>query len=298
MRAAVLATSCLAALGGHACDGAMDAYFAADVVVQIDDVTYVEGSDNPRQRLDLYMPRGLDDFPVVIFVHGGYWVGQDKKYFEPVVGLYGNVGRALARRGIGAVVINYRLVPDVVFDQQFDDVAQAIAWTRDHVDAYGGDPSRLVLAGHSAGGHIAALAGSDEARLADAGVAPGTLRGIAALSPIFDLEHMAANPPPDRPNFNATVTTPAFGDDLVGPSPRTHFSADGLPLLVVMGDADEPFLLEQIPAAVDELTALGAPVEFEVLPGTTHADVVLSIDGEGDAVTPLVAAFVEQVAGS
>ena len=297
MRAMMAATTALGLLGGHACDGTLQGYFAGDLVEQIDDVPYVAGSDDPRQRLDLYLPRAADDFPVVIFVHGGYWVGQDKKYFEPVVGLYGNVGRALARRGIGAVVINYRLVPDVMFDRQFDDVAQAITWTRDHIDTYGGDPDRLVLAGHSAGGHIAALAAFDEARLTAAGVAPGVLRGVAALSPIFDLEHMAANPPPDRADFNATVTTPAFGDALAFHSPRTYFSADGLPLLVVMGDADEPFLLEQIPDAVDELEALGAAVDFDVLPGTDHADVVLTIDGDDDAVTPLMVDFVAAVTG-
>jgi hypothetical protein len=63
-----------------------------------------------------------------------------------------------------------------------------------------------------------------------------------------------------------------------------------------MGDHDEPFLLAQIPPAIAELQALGAPVAFHTLPGTTHDDVVLRFDGDDDAVTPLLVQFVHDVA--
>ncbi len=293
MRGALLAA---AALMATACQGSMDAYFAGDVVEQIDDVPYLDGSTNPRQMLDLYLPRETTGFPVVVFVHGGYWIAQDKKFFDPIVGLYGNVGRALARRGIGVAVINYRLVPDVTFADQFADVAHAVAWVHDHIGEHGGDGDRLVLAGHSAGGHMTALAGFDTARFAALGVAPGVVRGFVPLSPIFDLEHMAANPPPDRPGFNDEVTEPTFGDDLAANSPRTYFNADGAPMLVLLGDADEPYLLDQVPAGVAELEALGAPVTYGAIAGTSHDDMVLSIDGDDDAITPLIAAFVNDVA--
>jgi acetyl esterase/lipase len=153
----------------------MRAYFSADVVETSKDISYVQGTSNPRQRLDVYVPRGGSGFPVVVFIHGGYWIAQDKDYFAPLVGLYGNVGRALARRGIGVVVLNYRLVPDVAFPEQLSDVVSAIRWTQDNVERYGGDPRRLVVAGHSAGGHMAALLALDPARLRTGGVDAGSI---------------------------------------------------------------------------------------------------------------------------
>ena len=77
--------------------------------------------------------------------YGGYWIHQDRDYFEPVTGLYHNVGIALARRGIGVATISYRLVPDVPFEDELDDVALATKWTHDHIAEHGGDPNRIVL---------------------------------------------------------------------------------------------------------------------------------------------------------
>lgn len=291
MRAALVAL----ALATTACTGTMEEFFAADVVDFDYDVAYVDGSTNPRQMLDLYLPRGVTGYPTVVFVHGGYWIGQDKRYFQPVVGLYGNVGLALARRGIGAAVINYRLVPDVTLADELADVARAVAWVQGHIGARGGDPTRLVLAGHSAGGHMTALLGFDDARLAAAGVDLAGVRGYAPLSPILDVEDMAAHPPPEPADFNRTVTARVFGAALAVDSPRTYFRADVAPMLIAMGDHDEAFLVQQLPAAVAELTALGAPVEFHTLPDHGHADVVLDFDTDHDAVTPLLAPFVLDV---
>lgn len=290
----------LALLGGGfacslpACDGDMRAYFARDVVELESDIAYVEGSTNPRQTLDLYRPRGVRDYPVVVFVHGGYWVAQDKRYFAPVVGLYGNVGQALARRGIGVVIMNYRLVPDVTFNEQLGDVIAALRWTAQHVGEYGGDPTRVVLAGHSAGGHMTSLIAFDKARLASAGFDASRIKGFAPLSPIFDLEDMAAHPP--ESDFNARVTEPVFGADLSSHSPRRYFRGDAPPLFVAMGDADEAYLVPQIPRAVAELKALGATISLLTLPGHSHADVVVNFDTDKDQLAAPLAEFVQRVA--
>lgn len=273
-----------------ACNGDMRAYFEQDLVDVTQDIAYVPDSTNPRQTLDLYLPRGLDNYPVVVFVHGGYWIAQDKEYYASVVGLYGNVGYALARRGIGTVVIDYRLVPDVSFDEQFGDVTNAIKWTQTNLAKYGGDPKRMVLMGHSAGGHITALAACDTMRLQSAGVDVTTLRGFAPLSPIFDLEDMAAAPSED--NFNVHVTEQVFGTQLNEYSPRTYFHNGIAPMFVAMGEQDESFLVTQIPKSVDELRALGAPVTLLELPSHSHADVVLNFDTDSDLLTPALVDFI------
>lgn len=281
------------ALALTACDGDMNAYFARDVIDLAADLPYVDAPASPRQTLDLYLPRELRGFPVVVFVHGGYWTAHDRRYFSPVVGLYGNVGIALARRGIGVAVVGYRLVPEVTFEQQLGDVLAAVRWTQQHIAERGGDPRRMVLSGHSAGGHIVALAGLEAGRLERAGIDPTGIRGYAPLSPILDLADMAANPP--EPDFNARVTTPVFGDGLARFSPRTHFRATVAPMFVALGDADEPFLLRQIPRAVDELRALGAPVTLTTLAGHVHSDLVLNFDTDRDRLSPRLADFVFEV---
>jgi acetyl esterase/lipase len=271
----------------------MRAYFSADVVETSKDISYVQGTSNPRQRLDVYVPRGGSGFPVVVFIHGGYWIAQDKDYFAPLVGLYGNVGRALARRGIGVVVLNYRLVPDVAFPEQLSDVVSAIRWTQDNVERYGGDPRRLVVAGHSAGGHMAALLALDPARLRTGGVDAGSIKGFAPLSPIFDLEDMAARPP--DADFNDRVTTPVFGQDLRTHSPKTYYGVTAVPLFVAMGERDEPYLVTQVPKAVQDLRALGAEITFQTLAEHDHADVVLNFDTADDRLSAPLAAFDERV---
>lgn len=297
MRARPAAAVVLAlALGLAACDGDMDAYFARDVVETDADIGYVDGSDDPRQRLDLYRPRAVRNWPVVVFVHGGYWVAQDKRYFSPIVGLYGNVGRALARRGIGVVIPSYRLVPGVTFDGELSDVLAAVRWTIAHVAEHGGDPGRIVLAGHSAGGHMTALAAFDPSRMTRAGIDPKAIRGYAPLSPIFDLEDMAAHPPED--GFDDRVVKPVFGDRpdrLRTESPRTYFSRAIAPMFVAMGDRDEPYLVDQIPRAVGELQRIGAPVTLLTLPDHSHADVVVRFDGGDDQLAAPLAEFVQRV---
>jgi acetyl esterase/lipase len=286
----VIRALALVGLAATACSGTMEDFFAQDVVDSHLDLPYVPGTTDPRQHLDLFAPRGASGYPVVVFVHGGFWIHQDKDYFQPVVGLYRNVGIALARRGIGTAVIDYRLVPDVTFDEQFDDCAQAIRWVHDHVADYRGDPDRIVLAGHSAGGHIAALAAFDDARLTAAGVDVTALRGYAAMSPILDLAQFAASGSADAP-----IATEVFGDQLAAYSPSTYFHAGGAPVLIMLGERDQPFLLDQVPPAVAQLAALGAPATFAQIAGATHDDIVLQIDGDPDRVTPVLADFIAAV---
>lgn len=287
MRALALLALAIPAAG---CAGSMEAYFAQDVVEMHLDLPYVAG-DNIRQRLDLFLPREVENFPVAVFVHGGFWLHQDKSFFQPFVGLYSNVGIALAREGIGTAVISYRLVPDVTFDEEFGDVASAIAWTQEHIGAYGGDAANLVVVGHSAGGHMTALAALDTARLAAGGVDPSTIKGYAPLSPILDVEQLAMDPPSD----NRTIVDQVFGGDVARNSPVTYFRAGIAPMLVVLGGNDLSALTKQVPPAVQALAATGAPVTLALLPGKTHEDIVLDFDTDDDAVTPVLAPFIHDV---
>ena len=176
------------------------------------------------------------------------------------------------------------------FEDELDDVALATRWTHDHIAEHGGDPTRIVLAGHSAGGHIAALLALRRGRLRSRGVDVDAIRGYAPLSPILDLAQMAADDPDD-----AQIASEVFGAQLAAYSPSTYFSATVKPLLIALGSEDLPILRTQVPPAIATLQGLGAPVEYHEVPGATHDDIVLDFDQDPDPVSPLVGDFVKRV---
>src|SRR5262249_5527821 len=109
----------------------------AYVVDEFKNIAYRDDKDaDPiKHRLDLYVPKGQRNFPVVFFVHGGGWHSGSKE-------LYAGLGQMFARNGIGAVVINYRLTPKVQWPTHVEDVATAFAWTRNNIGRNGGPPPR------------------------------------------------------------------------------------------------------------------------------------------------------------
>ncbi len=152
-------------------------------VDEVRDIAYRDGPDaDPiRHRLDLFLPRGKKSYPVVVLVHGGGWVMGDNR----CCGLYSSVGHFLASQGIGVVLPNYRLSPAVTHPAHARDVARAVRWTRDHSAEHGGDPDRIYLMGHSAGGHLVALLATDESYLKAEGLRADNLKGIIAVSGVY-----------------------------------------------------------------------------------------------------------------
>lgn len=132
--------------------------------------------DDPRQKLDVYVPRhALPDAPVVVFFYGGSWNSGARED-------YNFVGEALASRGIVAVVADYRLYPQVRYPLFLQDGARAVAWTKAHIREFSGNPQRLYLMGHSSGGYNAAMLALDGDLLAAAGMSPKDLRGWIGLA--------------------------------------------------------------------------------------------------------------------
>jgi acetyl esterase/lipase len=152
-------------------------------VEEVPDIAYRDGPQaGPiRHRSDLFLPRGKKDFPVVVLVHGGAWVMGDNR----CCGLYSSVGHFLASQGYGVVLPNYRLAPAAPHPAQVQDVARAVAWTRRHIAEYGGDPRRMYLLGHSAGGHLVSLLATDESYLKAEGLTAADVKGVIAVSGVY-----------------------------------------------------------------------------------------------------------------
>ena len=104
----------------------------------------------PLETLDLFPAPG-NKAPVLVFIHGGYWRGSDKR-------AYGFIAPSFVKKGASVVLLNYDLCPAVSIRTICGQVDSALDWVRRNLAAYGGDPAKIVLVGHSAGAHLAAMA--------------------------------------------------------------------------------------------------------------------------------------------
>jgi hypothetical protein len=134
--------------------------------------------DHERHRLDVHTSGEESGAPVFLFVHGGGFIGGDKHV--PGTPMYDHIGAWAVRNGWVGVTITYRLAPGHTWPSGAQDVAAAVQWVRDNIASYGGDPARIVVAGHSAGCvHVASyLAGQASAGQHGVGQHGGTLDGI------------------------------------------------------------------------------------------------------------------------
>ncbi len=161
---------------------------------QVDrDIAY---GDHERHRLDVHIAdmESVGDesgpsnhgAPVLVFVHGGGFVGGDKHV--PGMPMYDHIGAWAVRNGWVGVTITYRLAPEHTWPSGAQDVAAAVEWVRGNIAAYGGDPSRIVLAGHSAGAvHVASyLAGQASAGQQRSGTFDG-IKGAGLLSGVYQI---------------------------------------------------------------------------------------------------------------
>jgi acetyl esterase/lipase len=232
------------------------------------------GSD-PRQKLDVWVPRSpsAKPRPVVVFLYGGGWVDGAR-------GDYGFAGAAFASQGFVTIVPDYRLVPQVRFPAFVEDGALAVKWARDHAAEYGGDPGRITLAGHSAGGYNAAMLALDPHFLRDVGVDPKIIRAAALLAAPLDFYPF----------------TEARGRDALGQWPRpaetqpiNFASASAPPIFLAAGTADTIVQPRNSKAMAARLRALGVPVELKLYAGKGHVDLAKALSKPFRGTAPVLA---------
>lgn len=216
------------------------------------------GTDR-RQRLDIIAPRQGTHRPVVIFWYGGSWDEGRKTDYR-------FVGVALAERGIVAVIPDYRLYPQVTFPLFDEDGARAIAWVEHHVADYGGDPSHIVLMGHSAGGHTAAFLAFNHKFLQQFGADPRSIAGLVGLSGTYVFV-------PDSDMLRAAFPPPYTVRDW---QPIRFVDSSAPPTLLLHGLADREVLPQEAIELRDALKRVHVPVDLELFPHRGHADTVAS----------------------
>ena len=242
-----------------------DIRFAADIPY---------GPD-PAQQLDLYLPRD-DGFPLVVFVHGGAWISEDKCQF-------GVVGRYLAQNGIGAAVIEYRKPPVGDVDAELRDVAAAFAWTRRHAVKFGGLADRIFLMGHSAGGHLVATTALQASYLEREGLNADAIRGVIAVSGIY------------RIGLNIRLLGVAYAFRFVDwrcVSTVDLVRPDAPPFMLLCGAREACYLRWPTEEFHKRLREAGASSELFVVPSEGHYGEVLHIADPECSLGPQVLEFI------
>jgi acetyl esterase/lipase len=235
-----------------------------------------------RQKLDVYSPEGAKDRPVVVFFYGGSWTAGSR-------GLYRFVGAALAERGIVTVLPDYRLYPQVKFPLFLDDGALAVAWAQQHAQEFGGDPHRIVLMGHSAGGHEAAFLAYDRQLLQKAGANPDWIVGLVGLSGPYALE-------PNSDVLNTIFASPYTEAQW---QPVRFVTPQSPPTLLVHGTADDVVSIRHAEKLRDILQTNHVRVETQFYPDKSHADTVAGFSIPPRGRTPVLeqsVAFIQSVA--
>jgi acetyl esterase/lipase len=243
--------------------------------------TGIAYGDDPRQKLDVYVPRRpLKDAPVVVFFYGGSWNSGAR-------GDYAFVGEALASRGIVAVLADYRLYPQVRYPLFLEDSARAVAWTRAHIRKFSGNPQRLYLMGHSSGAYNAAMLALDPGLLNAVGMSPEDLSGWIGLAGPYDF--LPIENPQVRPVFFWPDSPPQS-------QPINHVRSGEPPALLIAATKDNLVNPARNTAGLArKLREAGVPVQDLYYSRPNHVTLVASLSRPLRRLAPVldqVVAFV------
>lgn len=220
-----------------------------------------------HETLDIF-PADKPNAPVFVFIHGGYWRAFQSKHFH-------GVALGLQARGITTVVINYALCPFVTIDEITRQARAAVAWTVRNIEQYGGDPTRVAIGGHSAGGHLTAMCLQTEWQR-DYGLAQDPLKAAVLVSGLYDLQPL---------RYSYLQPMIQLDDGIVKRnSPAFLVRKSDTPVWITWGGAESPEFARQAQIYHDAWKAVGNSAELSAIPDADH---FTAIHGFEQANSPL-----------
>lgn len=255
-------------------------------VTIVKDVDYLANEDyaDSKDRLDLYIPVGISNAPVIFSIHGGALSMGDKS--EETY-----VGQRFAAAGYLTVVISYRLSPGVSHPAHIQDTAAAFAWVKRNVKQHGGDPDRIIVIGHSAGAYLAMLLATDARYLTAHKLSPSDIKGLVPVSGFYWVDKPGVAP--DRPKYVWGMDHKAW----IEASPTHYLRAGAPPVLLLDTDGDEDWRQKQNVDMAAALRAAGnKDVTLHQVKGRTHMSVWTKMsDGESEETSSWIVRFAERV---
>jgi arylformamidase len=227
------------------------------------------------EHLDIF-PAEQPNAPILIFLHGGYWCSLSSKEYSLVA--YGPVSA-----GVTTLVVNYALCPHVTIDEIVRQCRAAIAWTYHNAASFSSDPDCIYVAGHSAGGHLTAMA-LLTAWKADYGLPPDIIKGGCAISGLYDLAPL--------PYTFVQPSLQLTWDQILRNSPILHLPTAAAPLLVSYGGQEPNEFRRQSDDFLAAWLEKGLDGTFLPQPDKNHFN---AIDGFTDATSPLCRAVLRHM---
>lgn len=227
----------------------------------------VQYGPTSQETLDIFP--GEQGGPVVIFIHGGFWKSLSSKEFSLVA-------PGLVERGATVVVVNYALLPHVTIDEIVRQMRTSVAWVHANIAEYGGDPDRVLLSGHSAGGHLTAMLLNTDWE-AQFGIQGSPVAAGCSISGLFDL----------RPLYFSSmqIDFQFTGEEILRNSPQFSLPESSPKLLITHG-ADQPSEFErQSRDYFAAWTGAGLEAEYWSRPGLNHFN---ELEAFGDPQSELV----------
>lgn len=219
--------------------------------------------DDPLQSLDIF-PSKLDNSPIVIFIHGGYWRALDKRS-------YSFVAEPFVKNNVTTCVVNYRLIPSVNMPEVVNDIVACIHWIQQRARQFNGNRHEVTIYGHSAGGHLALIS-----YLLNEDLRP-EIKAICSLSGIFDLA------PIKNSYLNQVLQLNA--EDVINYSvANKDLSILQCPLLLSVGSGETNFFIEQSKGLYEE-NKTAAAITYYVYPELNHYQIAHALGKEN---SPLV----------
>jgi arylformamidase len=215
------------------------------------------------QKLDIFLPSARVEagVPVLVFIHGGAWKNGFKEWL-------GFMAPPLVALPAIFVSVNYRLVPRVKYPEPVMDCWSALAWVHRNIERYGGDPRRIFIGGHSAGGHIAALIAARPALAADHGMPRDVIKGCFPLSASLSLDLTNVEPGSRRDGLiRLVLARPEDGPD---GTVLTHVAGNMIPFFLAHGSDDLPDLMKHNDQLLAALERQPCVVGRHVFPGCDH----------------------------
>lgn len=214
-----------------------------------------------EETLDIF-PAAQANAPVFVFIHGGYWRALSSKTFS-------GVALGLQARGITSVVINYALCPRVTIDEIVRQTRAALAWTLRNIQHYGGDPARVAIGGHSAGGHLTAMALQTE-WADDYGLPQDPFVAAIPFSGLFDIAPL---------RYSYLQPQIQLDDGIIRRnSPAFSVRPCSTPLWITWGGAESPEFARQSALYHQAWEAAGNKSELRAVPGANHFTVIAGFE--------------------
>ncbi|HEY0666855.1 MAG TPA: alpha/beta hydrolase [Sphingobacteriaceae bacterium] len=258
-------------------------------VIREKNISYVNPSTNERNLLDIYYGESLSgNKDVIVFIHGGSWKSGKKD-------IYFWLGRNFARKNVVAVIVNYRLSPDHQYEEMADDCAAALAWTKNNINRYGGNPRRIFVMGHSAGGHLASLIDLDPRYFERQGIV-NPISGVI-LNDAFGLDMFEYMTNAAQDNYYQSFIKTFTAEEAVWKkgSPLTYLSNIKSPYLIFTGERTYPAIQLQSRRLADSLKATSHPVTYYEIRRKKHKAMITQMIPGGNGLYRQVLEFMTGV---